>query len=161
MRDNQSAQKLTVHSPRPPRPFSPTIDQLRLITRARDDAITNRLHPKRPSLPDRLPAEIQLEVDKILEMTGVISKIAKEQVSDRDVSRLLPEQWLNDEIINFYGQLILSRSMEAEAAKENRKKLLNVHYFSTFFWPKLKSGYEKGRLAKWTKKVRDVKVVSY
>jgi len=31
---------------------------------------------------------------------------------------------------------------------------LSVHYFSTFFWTKLeKDGYEKGRLAKWTKKV--------
>lgn len=46
----------------------------------------------------------------------------------------------------------------AEASKENvggRGRILNVHYFSTFFWSKLKtSGYEKGRLAKWTKAVR-------
>jgi sentrin-specific protease 1 len=34
-----------------------------------------------------------------------------------------------------------------------KNKPLNVHYFSTFFWSKLKGeGYEKGRLAKWTKK---------
>ena len=142
-----------MYSPRPPRPFSPTIDQLRIATRARDEAITNRLRPKRPSLPDRLPDEIQLEVDRILSKTGVLSRTGKEQVSDRDISRLLPAQWLNDEIINFYGQLIMNRVTEADAAKENGKKPLNVHYFSTFFWTKLKSGYEKGRLAKWTKKV--------
>ena len=66
------------------------------------------------------------------------------------------KEWLNDEIINFYGQLIMARSMEAEATKENKSKVLNAHVFNTFFWPKMKSGYEKGRLAKWTKKVRFV-----
>ncbi|KAJ3551215.1 hypothetical protein NM688_g4829 [Phlebia brevispora] len=58
--------------------------------------------------------------------------------------------------------MILSR---ADASKENkgkgvvksaegaRKKPLDAHYFSTFFWTKLKeAGYEKGRLGKWTKK---------
>jgi sentrin-specific protease 1 len=108
-----------------------------------------------------------------------VSKTGREQVADRDIARLRPCQWLNDEIINFYGQLILSRS---ESQKENatptpadghingfvngikgkgkgraeipEKKSLDVHYFSTFFWPKLTGdGYEKGRLAKWTKKV--------
>lgn len=140
-------------SPRPPRPFSPTIDQLRLATRARDEAIKNRLHPKRPSLPDRLPDEIQLEVEQLLQKRGVVAKLAKEQVSDRDISRLMPGQWLNDEIINFYGQLIMSRVMEADAGKENGNKFLDAHYFNTFFWTKLKTGYEKSRLAKWTKKV--------
>ena len=71
-----------------------------------------------------------------------------------------PGQWLNDEVINFYGSMILAR---AEASKENpavngvnprKRKPLDAHYFSTFFWSKLKGeGYEKARLAKWTKKV--------
>jgi sentrin-specific protease 1 len=92
----------------------------------------------------------------------VISKFAREQVSDQDISRLHPGQWLNDEIINFYGAMILGRS---EGSKENpapqangkklpKKILLNVYYLSSFFWSKLSTdGYEKGRLAKWTKKV--------
>jgi len=87
-------------------------------------------------------------------------------VTDSDISRLRPRQWLNDEVINFYGQLIMAQS---DGCKENpgvkrvngvngvggKSKYLNVHYFSTFFWSKLKGeGYDKGRLAKWTKKVR-------
>lgn len=90
----------------------------------------------------------------------MVSKFAREQVTDKDISRLKPSQWLNDEIINFYGSMILARS---DGCKENpgtdragggsRTKPLNVHYFSTFFWTKLKEeGYEKARLAKWTKK---------
>ena len=45
----------------------------------------------------------------------------------------------------------------AEDQKENivpRGKVLRAFYLSTFFWSKLtRDGYEKGRLAKWTKKV--------
>jgi len=98
-------------------------------------------------------------VDAILRKPGVVAKFAREQVSDVDISRLYPGQWLNDEIINFYGAMILARS---EANKENAQaigkregsNLLDVHYFSSFFWAKLtKEGYERGRLAKWTKKV--------
>lgn len=86
-------------------------------------------------------------------------KCSREQVSDTDLSRLRPSQWLNDEIINYYGAMIQKRSDLARGAKENAgvkgKQILNVHYFSSFFWSKLKSaGYEKGRLAKWTKSVR-------
>lgn len=86
---------------------------------------------------------------------GVIAKFAREQVSNNDLSRLRPGQWLNDEIVNFYGAMIHGI---AEATKENApagaKKPVDVHYFSSFFWAKLiKDGYQKGRLGKWTKKV--------
>jgi len=106
----------------------------------------------------------------------VISKTGREQVADKDITRLRPNQWLNDEIINFYGQLILSRSgsqkggstsspagghinglingIKGKAKAVEKKPLPDAHYFNTFFWPKLiREGYDKGRLAKWTKKV--------
>jgi len=108
-----------------------------------------------PPLPTSLPAQDDALVDDLLSKRGVVSKCAREQVSDKDLARLRPGQWLNDEIINFYGQLIMTR---AEASKEKsgmkgKKRPLNVHYFSSFFWSKLeKDGYEKARLAKWTKK---------
>lgn len=127
----------------------------------KDDAIEQRLRPSRPPLPTQLPPDDETKVKSILNQYGVVSKFAREQVSDQDISRLRPSQWLNDEVINFYGAMILAR---AEECKENpgvngkngkeKSKPLNVHYFSTFFWSKLvKEGYEKGRLAKWTKKV--------
>ncbi|KAF8168307.1 hypothetical protein B0H34DRAFT_816038 [Crassisporium funariophilum] len=126
-----------------------------------DDAIERRLRPKPLPLPSNLPPEDEANVNALLRKNGVISKFAREQVSDQDISRLRPGQWLNDEIINFYGAMILSRS---EGNKENpgpqvnkkkgKQKLLDVHYFSSFFWAKLtKEGYEKGRLSKWTKKL--------
>lgn len=72
---------------------------------------------------------------------------------------------MNDEVINFYGQLMMSRAEAVRENKENKgkgvagkgkwKAPLDAHYFSTFFWSKLKdAGYEKGRLSKWSKKVQ-------
>jgi sentrin-specific protease 1 len=128
---------------------------LRLSHRARDELIEQHLRPKRVP-PSPLPPEADAEVNAILAKRGMVAKFSKEQVNAQDLSRLNPSQWLNDEIINFYGAMILARS---DDCKENAaqgvigKKLLNVHYFSTFFWTKLKEGYDKSRLAKWTKKV--------
>ncbi|SJX60395.1 related to Sentrin-specific protease 1 [Sporisorium reilianum f. sp. reilianum] len=45
---------------------------------------------------------------------GVVSDTQGAQVSDFDVAKLRPRQWLNDEVINFYGTLILNRANEAD-----------------------------------------------
>ena len=142
-----------MNSPKPT-VFTPLAEQRKLLDRIKDAAIEARLR----GFPDNLPPKEEKEVDAILRKRGVVAKFAREQVSDVDVARLSPGQWLNDEIINFYGSMILARS---EANKENAQVVsngcgngsLDVHYFSTFFWAKLcKDGYELGRLAKWTKK---------
>lgn len=133
--------------------YTPSLSRLRATQEELSAQIDARIRPKRPSLPDSLPPEDEAEVDALFRKRGVISKCVREQVSDKDLSRLRPAQWLNDEIINFYGQMIMNR---ADEGKENRDGVWDAHYFSTFFWTKLKNeGYEKGRLAKWTKKVRD------
>jgi sentrin-specific protease 1 len=143
----------TGFSPKPPEPFTPTLEQRRRVNRLKDEELNARFRPK---LPVSLSPEDEAKVNALLRKQGIIAKVAREQVTDQDLSRLRPRQWLNDEIINFYGALILARS---ESCKENPGNgsgtmPLNVHYFSTFFWSKLrKEGYDKGRLAKWTKKV--------
>ncbi|CDO72453.1 hypothetical protein BN946_scf184977.g154 [Trametes cinnabarina] len=145
-----------LQGPKPPKPFVPSLEQLRLAQRAKDEEIEQRLRPKRKPLPTSLPPEDEAEVDALFRKKGVISKIAREQVSHEDISRLRPCQWLNDEIINFYGQLILTRAEESKEnpPKKGSKKPLNAHYFSTFFWSKLKGqGYQKARMSKWTKKI--------
>ncbi|KAL6304206.1 cysteine proteinase, partial [Sparassis latifolia] len=137
----------------PVKPFTPSLDRLRSINRARDEAIERQLHGPKP-LPSSLPPEDEAAVKALLAKKGVIAKCGREQVTDQDIMRLKPLTWLNDEIINFYGQMLLNRSEESkENVAANGRKVLNIHYFNTFFWAKLTDdGYEKGRLAKWTKK---------
>ncbi|CAE6516581.1 unnamed protein product [Rhizoctonia solani] len=104
-----------------------------------------------PALPKALSPEDQAEVAAALAKRGTVAKFAREQVSDSDLKRLKPAQWLNDEVINFYGALILGRSEEAQKGKG---KALDAHYFNTFFFAKLEDmGYEKSRIGKWTKKI--------
>jgi Ulp1 family protease len=56
-------------------------------------------------------------------------------------------QWLNDEVINFYMQMIMAR------ASQNPEKYPSVHCFNTFFFSTLdQQGYAKVR--RWTKKVQ-------
>jgi sentrin-specific protease 1 len=113
-------------------------------------------------LPDFLTLEEDAEVSRALKRRGVVAKVARLQVTDADLCRLRPGTWLNDEIVNFYGQLILDRSEAHPAnkgvkngARSEKNMILNVHYFNSFFFEKLsQEGYEKARLAKWTKKVR-------
>jgi sentrin-specific protease 1 len=143
--------------PSPPKPFVPSFEQLRLKIQEKDAAIEHRLRPKRRPAPSTLPPEDEAAVNNFLAKKGVVSRFMREQVTDKDISRLKPRQWLNDEVLNFYGQLLMSRAEACKAdpggADTVGGKPLNVHYFSTFFWAKLMSdGYEKGRLAKWTKK---------
>jgi sentrin-specific protease 1 len=147
-------------SPKPPRPFFPTLEQLQISRRTKDEDIEKRIRPPVRPLPSKLPPEDEKKVDEVIRTRGFTSKFAREQVSQSDLTRLLPGQWLNDEIINFYGAMLLGRSENckenpvAVKGKKGRNAPLNIHYFSSFFWAKLaKEGYDKGRLAKWTKKV--------
>jgi sentrin-specific protease 1 len=136
--------------PKPPPPFIPSFEQLRIARHDKDAEINSRL--RGPPLPDFLSPGDDEEVSRLLKKRGIIAKVARLQITDVDLSRLKPGTWLNDEIINFYGQLILDRS-EANpktkgvknGARSKKNTILNVHS---------QEGYERARLAKWTKKVR-------
>uniref|UniRef100_A0A8B9SY07 SUMO specific peptidase 1 n=1 Tax=Anas platyrhynchos TaxID=8839 RepID=A0A8B9SY07_ANAPL len=65
-------------------------------------------------------------------------------ITRKDIQTLNNLNWLNDEIINFYMNLLMERSKE--------KGLPTVHAFNTFFFTKLKTaGYQA--VKRWTKKV--------
>lgn len=95
-------------------------------------------------------------VDDLLSKRGIISKCGALQVDHKDMARLTPNTWLNDEIVNFYGQLIMDRAeaSKKKAGTNGKKRPLDVYYFNTFFWQKIsKQSYKDSRLERWTKKV--------
>ncbi|KAJ3021282.1 SUMO1 sentrin specific peptidase 1 [Thoreauomyces humboldtii] len=61
------------------------------------------------------------------------------------IATLSPGAWLDDEIINIYGQLIMER---AHADQEN---FLKVHFFNTHFYPFLSKGF--AQVKRWTRKI--------
>ncbi|XP_068023359.1 sentrin-specific protease 2-like [Melanerpes formicivorus] len=72
----------------------------------------------------------------------VLSSAFKLRVTREAMGTLREGQWLNDEVINFYLQLVAERSRKAGYP--------SVHAFSTFFYPKLVSGGYEG-VRRWTR----------
>ena len=67
------------------------------------------------------------------------------EITRSDLSTLRDATWLNDEVVNFYFNLIKQRS-------EKDKNLPKVHVFNTFFYPKImKSGH--AGVKRWTRKL--------
>jgi sentrin-specific protease 1 len=67
-------------------------------------------------------------------------------IQKKDLRTLQGSSWLNDEVINFYAELIMDR------AKKNPEKYPKVHVFNTFFYHLLQTkGYAGVR--RWSKKV--------
>ncbi|XP_047662889.1 sentrin-specific protease 1 isoform X2 [Tachysurus fulvidraco] len=65
-------------------------------------------------------------------------------ITRKDLQTLSSLNWLNDEVINFYMNMLVERSKSPH--------LPSVYTFNTFFFPKLRSsGYSAVR--RWTKKV--------
>ncbi|KAJ1030316.1 hypothetical protein NDA16_001226 [Ustilago loliicola] len=97
-----------------PLPKAKMVERERLAReqRAREKRLRGVLG--RPVLPPTLTEEQERAVAVILKKPGKIAEIPGAEVNDHDVQKLLPRQWLNDEVINFYGNLILLRANDAE-----------------------------------------------
>lgn len=90
----------------------------------------------------------------------MIATLPSAEVAGKDIIKLMPGEWLNDEVINFYGVMVALRSQAAKErrakgkAKEGDDNLLDVHVFSSFFYEKLTSSGGYSSVKRWTKKVR-------
>jgi len=97
--------------------------------------------------PTKLPEfteEMKSVVRSIRSRRGVIIDAHKIQITAKDLETLQGLNWLNDEVINFYMQMIVSRS--------EGDKYCDAYAFSTFFYPKLKDGGHTS-VKRWTKKI--------
>lgn len=98
---------------------------------------------KLPALPDDLRNVISASL-RMSESTQIIQKFCI-PITVGDLKTLRPPNWLNDEVINFYFELISQRSNQNTTYPR-------LHIFNTFFYSKLKSsGYES--VKRWTRKV--------
>ncbi|WCJ23489.1 Ubiquitin-like-specific protease ESD4 [Euphorbia peplus] len=78
----------------------------------------------------------------------VIHAASNIDITGETLSCLQPKQWLNDEVINLYLELLKERE------KREPKKFLKCHFFNTFFYKKLTSGaakrYDYKSVRRWT-----------
>lgn len=74
----------------------------------------------------------------------ILSSAFKLRITRGDIQTLKNYHWLNDEVINFYMNLLVERS--------KKQGYPALHALSTFFYPKLKSGGYQA-VKRWTKGV--------
>ncbi|XP_067935111.1 uncharacterized protein [Watersipora subatra] len=75
---------------------------------------------------------------------NILSDAFRIRITRSDMATLASSNWLNDEVVNFYFNLIQDRG-----GKDNYP---SVYVFNTFFYPKIMKDGHKG-VARWTKKV--------
>ncbi|XP_051568345.1 sentrin-specific protease 2-like isoform X1 [Myxocyprinus asiaticus] len=133
--------------------------EARLNLREKDTAAGHQpLLPSRPELITdtvrrseefpRLTKEMQQEVSAALAQSDpnlVLCSAFKLRITQRDLATLQEGSWLNDEVINFYMNLVMSRSEQEVGGRK-------VYSFSTFLFPKLHSGGHTA-VRRWTKAV--------
>jgi len=106
----------------------------------------------RAVLPSALPAPAEAQVQQAFAQRGVVASMTGAQVEAHDMAKLRPGQWLNDEVINFYGQLIQQRANHAAPQQGDASSCWAVHVFSSFFWQNLSTrGYAGVR--RWSRRV--------
>lgn len=109
--------------------------------------LDDREEPEEPALPvltDKMIQEVRNALipcppDEVLaEGFGL-------RITRKDIHTLAGLNWLNDEVINFYMNLLIARGASSN-------KYPKVHAMNTFFYPKLLSGGHSS-LRRWTRKV--------
>lgn len=105
-----------------------------------------KLSEEKPEFPE-LTEKMDAEVCSALRggsSHDVLSEGFGLRLTRKDLQTLSNLNWLNDEVINFYMNLLVERSAD--------RKLPSVNTLNTFFYPKLcSSGYSAVR--RWTKKM--------
>lgn len=120
------------------------------MIKARELQAQNEIRKRRIVALNKLPS-LPIECRDVINIslassssTQIIQKFCI-PVTVKDLTTLRSPNWLNDEIINFYFELLCQRS------KENIN-YPRLHIFNTFFYPKLKgNGYDS--VKRWTRKV--------
>lgn len=137
-----------------PRWFKALEKQLRIVEKEcvpkRKRAVSDA--DRRAFVPPELTPPMLAEVSAVLqpEPAGeVLSSGFRLNISRSDMGTLNQGNWLNDDVINFYLNLIMERS-GTEDAKE--KGWPRVYAFNTFFYPKLAAG-GYAAVKRWTRSV--------
>ncbi|NXC25353.1 SENP1 protease, partial [Campylorhamphus procurvoides] len=114
-----------------------------VIPEEKEDAKSAEVEEEFPEITEEMEKEIK-NVFRGGNQDEVLSEAFRLTITRKDIQTLNNLNWLNDEIINFYMNLLMERSKE--------KGFPAVHAFNTFFFTKLKTaGYQA--VKRWTKKV--------
>lgn len=123
---------------------------LREVIIVEDEEAQQQQLAKELSTDTPLPVFDAAQVNKIRYAAGrgspdevLITKF-NQNITRRDIATLLGDSWLNDEVINFYMNLLMERS-------SGQTKYPKVYAMNTFFMPKVLQQGQSG-VRRWTRK---------
>jgi sentrin-specific protease 1 len=131
-------------------------DALARLSLKNDDERTNKVQTRSNSFKKLTKNQLN-QIDSVLSQeTNPIDEVLVEkfniQILRKDIQSLRGLNWLNDEIINFYMNLICERNSTINSNNKNEILLPSVYAFSTFFYLKLlKDGFSS--IKRWTRKI--------
>ncbi|XP_075265140.1 uncharacterized protein LOC142357376, partial [Convolutriloba macropyga] len=87
---------------------------------------------------------------------------SQDELTRKDLRRLLPGEWLSDEVINMYMKLLQQRNKRLQQLNSCNngnagKQLPRCHFFSSFFYNKLfmdSGNYDYSAVRRWTGKAK-------
>ncbi|KAL1505122.1 hypothetical protein AB1Y20_008881 [Prymnesium parvum] len=104
-------------------------------------AAPRRLEPRRLSAAEQSRADAAFAKGDELELLAELNNVP---VRRRDMKTLAPRQWLNDEIVNSFIELLKMRESQ-------NTSLPRVHFFSSLFYTKLtEHNYKYNSVRRWT-----------
>ncbi|WWD05966.1 hypothetical protein V865_004051 [Kwoniella europaea PYCC6329] len=125
--------------------FERALKELKKITEeeeAKEREIKEKL--KKPKVPPKLKPEQEAKVSEHLNNPAFKARVSTAECESKSIRRLKNGTWLDDEIMNFYGALMVERA--------NQVGTLKVHAFNSFFYQRIsETGYSA--VKRWTKKV--------
>ncbi|UVC54527.1 ulp1 peptidase [Theileria orientalis] len=98
--------------------------------------------------------ELQKSMNRAINCTGKLVERFGIEINRINIKCLFDTNWLNDEIINFYLQMLQENSDRMRA----KQKLPSCYFFNTFFFPTLCGNdapgvrYDYKAVARWTKR---------
>ncbi|XP_033229368.1 sentrin-specific protease 1-like isoform X2 [Belonocnema kinseyi] len=120
-------------------------EQLQRTLKLCEAVIDDREEPEEeplPTLTDEMLVEVRSALAPRSSNEVLVEKFGL-RVTRKDIQTLAGLNWLNDEVINFYVNLIMERG--------KGDKFPKVYSMNTFFYPKLLSGGHSS-LKRWTRK---------
>lgn len=112
------------------------------------EALQKKIQESAKSEFVELTNEMKAEIKSLLgpgNSRDVLVEGFNAEITRADIATLRNSTWLNDEVVNFYFNLLKERS-------EKDSNLPKVHIFNTFFYPKIMKVGHSG-VKRWTRKI--------
>jgi len=109
-----------------------------------------------PALTDEESALVDKAFDEDYDRSEILVNGFGLEVTRKDLLTLKGSNWLNDEVINFYMELLFDRSKNKSKDGDGDVPMCNCYFFSSFFYSKIfydQKEYNYKAVARWTKKL--------